>query len=227
MPPERLVGLFLASPAKPESPVRDPATPEKVVFRGPNAVTTTSSPLMKAALLHLGSIWPQSICFSDLLSFARAQVIKAPAIVDRSLLDSEARRLAESMIRCYATGQVELSSVSSAFSAVVPTSPVASPLARVQAEHQIVVTNLKHESVRLEDLERRILCLLDGSNDTEGILGRLTAMVVAGDVVVSEDHQQVQNPDRIRDMLAKPVAEALARLASRALILPATSATGR
>jgi hypothetical protein len=58
--------------------------------------------------------------------------------------------------------------------------PVASPLARLQAGRgQFLVSNLWHAFVRLDERERLLLMLLDGSRDQAAVAAALEATTTA------------------------------------------------
>jgi methyltransferase-like protein/SAM-dependent methyltransferase len=218
LPPERILGMYVASSAKPEGLV-DVRSSAQAVFRGPHAVTTTTEPLVKAAMLHLSEIWPQHVPFSELLSIARSRLSTDPVVVDAAHVTSDARRLAEPLLRCYATAQVELSVAPSGFSLIVPESPLASRLARQQAETSNHVTNLRHESITLSDLQRHVLRYLDGEHDRARLLEQMADLVRAGSLVVREEGHRVEDPQRVKAILEKPLQAALSQLARNALLV--------
>jgi methyltransferase-like protein/SAM-dependent methyltransferase len=218
LPPERLLGMYVASSAKPEGIV-DVRSNAQAVFRGPHAVTTTTEPLVKAALLHLTEIYPQSVAFSELLAIARSRLSTDPVVVDAAHVTSDARRLAEPLIRCYATAQVELSVRPAGFTSTVCDSPAAPLYARVQAETSNRVTSLRHELATLTDLQRHLLRHLDGKHNRSQLLEELASLVQAGVLVVREEGQRISDPQRIKTILEKPLEAALVQLARQALLI--------
>lgn len=229
--PQRLMSLHVASPARPEKPapaasgkgepVRKDA-PDAVaatVFRARGSVTRTSDPLMKAALLHLGEVWPGSVPFAELLAIARSRLDPEAVVVDAAHANHDACRLAQPLLRCYATGAVELSTTPSAFTLTVSDRPLASPFARLQSKTSNRITNRRHELVTLNDLQRHILALLDGSHDRAGILARLIEVTATGALVIHDKGQRLTDPDRMRQVLDRPLAAALDVLARHAMLL--------
>src|SRR5262249_48021667 len=72
---EQLTGFFVASPANPtvQTPVLISETPEE--FEGQKGMTVTVSvPIVKAALVHLGEVWPKAVAFDTLRTRARARL---------------------------------------------------------------------------------------------------------------------------------------------------------
>jgi methyltransferase-like protein/trans-aconitate methyltransferase len=217
LPPERILGMYVASSAKPEGIV-DVRSNAQAVFRGPHAVTTSTEPLVKAALLHLCEIWPQSVPFAELLSIARSRLSTEAVVVDAAHVTTDARRLAEPLLRCYATGQIELSVAPSGFTLQIPERPLASPLARLQAESSNRVTTLRHEAITLSDLQRHVLRYMDGQHDRAALLEELALLVAAGSLVVREEGHRIEEPQRVKTILEKPLGAALSQLARYALI---------
>ena len=67
------------------------------------------------------------------------------------------------------------------FTLEVTARPVASPLARLQARSANNVTNLRHETVMLDEVGRMLLKHLDGSRDRAGLRDILMDLVKSGD----------------------------------------------
>jgi methyltransferase-like protein/SAM-dependent methyltransferase len=227
--PQRLMSLHVASPARPEKPAptssgkgepaRKDAPDATTVFRARGSVTRTSDPLMKAALLHLGDVWPVAVPFAELLAVARSRLDPDAVVVDAAHANQDARRLAQPLLRCYATGAVELSTTPSAFTLALSDRPLASSFARLQAVTSNRVTNRRHELVTLNDLQRHILPLLDGSNDRAEILARLIEVTAAGALVVHDKGLRLTDSGRIRHVLDRPLSAALDSLARSAILL--------
>jgi hypothetical protein len=57
------------------------------------------------------------------------------------------------------------------------TRPVASALARLQAERGLPLTNLRHGRVILDEFSLRLLRLLDGTRDRDALLAMLSRRV--------------------------------------------------
>jgi len=71
----------------------------------------------------------------------------------------------------YGAGMLELKAMSRRFAIAAGRYPLASPLARLQAQRGDVVTTLLHDSIRLEDSPcLRLLLLLDGTREREDLI---------------------------------------------------------
>ena len=216
--PERVVQLYVSSPAKPEQEPVDIHSKERVVFRARESVMNTSDGMMKSAMLQLQDVWPQSVRFTTLLATAQSQFYQAPSIVDTGTLPADSARLAEPLIRCFATTQVNLSVSPARFTMQVDERPLASALARFQAKTSSTVTNLKHETVRVSDLQRHVLQLLDGSRDKSDLLDAVCRLGEEGRIVVHVDASVITEPDPLRNILALALDRTLSELARLALL---------
>jgi SAM-dependent methyltransferase len=148
--PEQITSYYLASQAR-------PVLAEE--FRGLHgaSIKTDYAPA-KAALLRLRDLWPQTIQFSELLAMA----------------GGDAAPLAEILFHGYRIGLLELHAAPPHFSVSPGDRPLASPLARWQAQRGALVANLRHTTVELEDiLDRYLLLSLDGGRDRAALLAGL------------------------------------------------------
>jgi SAM-dependent methyltransferase len=154
--PEALRGLHFGSSARPFAERPDVDSPGVVVeFRGRGESTlSTDHPLAKAAMLHLGQVWPRLVGFDDLLRTVGRSGASA----------AEAGALLDILLAAYTAGLVELSTHAPHFALEPGPRPTASPVARLQVEHGSFVATLRHTSVCIEDdLGRRLLTLMDGT----------------------------------------------------------------
>ena len=216
---ERLFALRAASPLRPVSPEPDLASDASEDFTTPGGPTLgTSTPIVKAALVCLGEIWPSSEAFPTLLAEARSRLGTAAS----ENLAADAQALGKGLLTAYATvgrGLVELSSCPPCFLTEVSAKPVASPLARLQAASSKRVTNLRHELVELTPFDVNLLPLLDGTHDRPALIEGLLALVQQGALNISEGDLPITDPPRARDILSQVLDQQLPRLAKAALLL--------
>ena len=114
-------------------------------------------PLVAAALRRLQDAWPSGGWFAELIADDAA----TPA----ETIDAQRQSLANLLLAAFVQRAVELHAVAPAAAQIVGERPLASPLARRQAERGSLVTNLRHDVVRLDADQRAVLLLLDGSRD--------------------------------------------------------------
>ncbi|MHB8973313.1 MAG: methyltransferase regulatory domain-containing protein [Pirellulaceae bacterium] len=191
LPLNRVLDLCVASAAKPDNQAIDLLSNEQVTFRAPGSVLTSNDPVVKAAILELRDVWPKSLPFNALLSAARARVHPQPLIADAGRVAQDALKVADPILRCYATSLVELSVHPSGFTREVSDRPLAPQYARWQADSSNCVTNCRHETVHLNDLHRQILRHLNGTRDRSALTAELVQQVVSGQLGVYEEGQAV------------------------------------
>ncbi|TWU06409.1 methyltransferase regulatory domain-containing protein [Stieleria varia] len=214
----RLSGLYIASNTRPEGDVDSPDSDEPMTFLAGGSVTKTTNPGVKAALIHLGRTWPKFIPFAELLGIARSLTTGRIALIDTA---SELRgndRLGEALLRCYATGHVELSVNPPQFSSVVAQCPDAGLLNRVMAAQRMPITNARHESIHLSDIERRILVMLDGNHDSSQLVAAIVSGVQKNEIVVHDRGICVSDPAAIERLANEVVDEMLKKLARQTLL---------
>jgi methyltransferase-like protein len=217
--PELLKTLYLASPARAASDDPDLSSPAVEEFRGRRgAMVATDYPLAKAALAHLGSIYPRSIHFTELLAQARnlSGTIETGRKVESR---DEVQVLAEILLHTYATGMLELFPRAPDYTSKASERPIASPLARWQIQQDTVVTNMRHINVEVEDeLGKQLLLLLDGTRDRPALLEDLGAIVKSGGALLEENGAPVRDPKRAQELLVKGLEASLGNLARLALL---------
>jgi len=157
---EILRTLHLGSSARPvvERPNVDaPGIVEEFRGRG-DSTMSTDHPLAKAAMLHLGQVWPRVIGFDDLLR----------NIGRRGDNAAETGSLLDILLAAYTAGFIELHTHAPHFALEPGPRPTASPVARLQLARGSFVASLRHTSVCIEDdLGRLLLRLMDGTRTPE------------------------------------------------------------
>lgn len=175
--------------AKPLPPNADYHNDCPVTFDLKGSRLTVGLPLIKAALVHLGAIWPEVITVPDLHAQALAMLGRAmePEEADVSLgalhymlrlaLHADALELFVHPPQCVRT---------------LSERPMASPLARYQVSRQALVTNRWHRSVKLDDLGKFILERADGEHDIATLEAELADAIRGGRLVSGSDHKPPQ-----------------------------------
>lgn len=123
--------------------------------RGAFAVDV-DDPLVAAALDRLAEAWPGGAWFGDLVRDEGA---------DPSAVAASRQALASILLAGFVERAVELHSIAPAAAAAISERPEASPLARLQAETGSLVTNLRHDAVRLDEPARKMIGFVDGTRD--------------------------------------------------------------
>ena len=219
---EQAAAFSATSRAQPVEADADIHSVSVVKFRGPDrAVLTIDHPVTKAAMICLAEVWPRAVPFDALLSMARAHLGLNAKAQDAATVERDRQVLAANLLRAfgYSASLVELHLHPPNIMSTVSARPKASALCRHQAQRDPLVTNLRHERVRLEQVDRYLLLYLDGGHDQDALVDRLMAGPVAeGILKLQQDGQTVEEPQRKRDMLAEGVGKRLRWLARAALL---------
>ncbi|SPP91600.1 hypothetical protein [Bradyrhizobium vignae] len=139
-----------------------------------------SHPLLKSAYLTLGRAWPSTLTFDELVDEATRQLDpQLPSAEDVQLL-------VEAMFVLACSGEVGFFLSRPKLTRHVSDRPLASPVARMQSQSDTMVTNMLHQTVRLED-ERgcQALQLLDGSRSFD----ELVEVICGGMANAADRHQ--------------------------------------
>ena len=196
--------LLLASDAASAGTTEDTET-----FRtGGGQSIRCRSPLTKAALRLLREEWPMPVAFREL--FRRAGGGD----------ESAEEFLAGEMLTCMAAGVVEWRLTPVRFTTTVEAKPAATPLARYQAERGYKVTNMRGETVTLDEMHRQTLRALDGTRDLAALTESLMGALSRGELVLQrdEDKSRVSDEAEMRRLLGPALEKVLTNLARRALL---------
>ena len=216
--PDPLMKMRVASSARPEE-VGDSKSEDRVTFRRGSSMLATNDEVVKAAMLELREVWPSSIPFPELAALARSRAAGRPVPVNADVMSEGTERLADTMLKCFATATIDLHVVAPPFATRLSERPTASPLARLQAEHESQVTNRLHGTIRLDDLQRQVLRALDGSRDRSALLERLTTFISSGELIVHDQGERITNEDQARRLLETHLPATLELLLRQALLV--------
>lgn len=215
--PERLLGLHVASPSRPEADSVEVHSTTPVKFIGPNGVSLgVEQPLSKAALLLLAQSWPQSISFDTLVRAALAMLNPAaPPVYSAATLKNAAEQIGANLLTCYALNLVKLYTHPPQFVLEPGQYPQASALARLQIRQGRAVTSLSHEVIVLsDDLSYYLLPYLDGQHNRAALLKVLEDLTAQGMVVVDSS-----NGGSRREFLEQALEQCLRQLGQAALLI--------
>jgi len=187
------------------------------VRSGPNTTYETSKggtcetdfELGKAALAVLEAAWPMPLAFKEL--FERA-VLRLRQTGVQCEDDADSREtLCGFLLRLYGAGVVEFRVSLPPVAGSVSERPVASPVARWQAQHGNFVASLFHVAVKVEDeIGRCLLSSLDGSLDRSALTEKIcqlleskNAFVESGGDVAAARHKVELDLERNLNKLAQ------------------------
>jgi methyltransferase-like protein len=181
--PGRVTQLSACSEAQPSSSAPDIRSTEPEEFTFPKGgKMSTNHPLAKAAILHLGRVWPQAVPFAELLKIARALGGRdAPSA--GAPVEEDVNWLSDMLLKLFAAGFLELCVHRPSFVSTVSERPAASPLVHAQIRAGLNIANLRHASISVDDeAARYLLLMLDGTRDRKQLLAEIRAQLAAGQV---------------------------------------------
>jgi len=103
--------------------------------------------------------------------------------------------------------------------------PAATPLARFQAARGYKVTNMRGESVTLDEMHRQTLRQLDGERELGELTEALMGSLKRGELVLQRDSDKsaVSDQAEMRRLLGPAIEKVLANLGRRALLVRAAA----
>lgn len=179
-----------------------------VPFRSRLGQVTVPDPGYKAVLLALHGSRPRALNFAEL--GAAAGELVGDTYTDEALADIA--------MHAYRTGLLKLHVQPPQPVTVVSERPRATAVARVQARQHLTVTNLWHQTVELDPLERVTLGLLDGEHDAAALVTALLHAIQTGALVV-ERRGAALDEAAIRELLTERLPAVLATFATTALLV--------
>jgi SAM-dependent methyltransferase len=177
---------------------------------------TCPDPLTLAALRCLDERWPEFVPVSLLRQNASgrlrqcdggAEPSHGPGTVGAEGPDPLMRFLLDAVT----AGAIEATLSPPCVTSRISDRPLVSPLVRVEAQRGNVVTNQRHESIRLTAVARLVAGLLDGTRDRRGLLAAVSQELKAGRVSVGP----FEESDDVEGLLE----EVLSGLCRRALLV--------
>jgi methyltransferase-like protein/2-polyprenyl-3-methyl-5-hydroxy-6-metoxy-1,4-benzoquinol methylase len=198
-------------------PVR-PAVPEsgeELEFRHASGRSMkTVLPLLKAMLLSLAEAYPRALSYADWTAAVHAKL--QGKIV---LSDADMRSLEEHLVRFAVENVIQLHVEPAAFGSAGDAKPRAFAPARWAAEHGATqLSNLRHETVVLNQFEARLLALLDGNNTRAQLVDAVAGRAARREVTLMKNNIALTDPGEIRPIAAQLVGDTLAKCEKLALL---------
>lgn len=170
IPTAKMQDFYFAINVQPQQPSGDVNNSELMRFVHPElGAMSTNNVLAKSALSILGDQFPKAISFAQLIAQAQ-ELLGEQAQVD----ETRRAELAEFLFVALSRGIAQIYTEAHNLPEVASEFPLASPIARQQAQTSPVITTLLHDTVSLDDpLSRSMLVLLDGSRSREALVEEL------------------------------------------------------
>ncbi len=213
--PDALRGLRIVAMARPENPEPDLLSNAHEPFLSSYGDRVLiDEPLLKAAIVALYRLWPQSAGFDELwtatLELLGRRDTPSP---------EETTQFATELLLCHMARVVNFHSFDPPIAVEPGDRPHATALARRTAAAGERVVSLRNHVAVLEDVDRLILSLLDGSRDQAAIVASLAADVAAGRLKLKGDGKPIVEPEEVRQALEPTVKSSLQRIAYQALLV--------
>jgi methyltransferase-like protein len=221
MEPEVLAPFFIGSALRPASPSPDLNPSVREDFRGSaGSFAFSSYPIVKAALLTLGEVWPLFLPLQELCSRARAK-LQGRGIAHAATTREDEQRLGQALLRfcTIASNLVEFRLRPLRVTTQPGSRPLARPLARWQARSRREITNLRHESVTLDEFGRQALLRLDGQHTRTAVVQELAALVESGQLVIQQQGEKVTQPRLVAQIVHQALEQQIEHFARLALLL--------
>lgn len=174
-----------------------------------------SNPLLKAALHHLGEIWPQSILFADLLSVASSKL----GFSMKAMPTEEEDKLASKLFALYCNNLLDLRTKPASFVTFVSERPKVSKLVRHQLKSGLSITNQLHQHIRTDSLGRALMSLCDGTNNLESLVFALVNRVSDGSLNLHSDGMKFTDKNEIRKAILPFVDELFISMCRTAVLV--------
>jgi methyltransferase-like protein/trans-aconitate methyltransferase len=216
----RIVDFQIASQLQPTGPIGDLLSTEEVDFRSGPASIRTSQVIVKAAFQALAQACPCALPFAELLAQTFA-LLNQPLPTPGPTLDRMVDALGETLLRAYTSlplGVVELFVQSLPMVSQPGEKPRAPRAARRFAATRHV-SNLRHQPVRLSDVQACILPKLNGENDRQVLMQVLEEAVENQVLQLRENDAPVTDKDHARALIRLRLDADLAGLARAALLV--------
>ena len=153
--------------------------------------------LTKAALVHLGEIYPHSINFAELAE-------KACKKTGIEFSENDERILGEVLMQIYTVGLVNFCVHEPVYADQPGEKPLVGKFIKWQIENGFAaITNLRFENIRIEnEFARKLLVLFDGTRTREDVLQKLKTETEFENE--AEKHEFVRNlPDLLKEHIQK------------------------
>ena len=218
--PERLYSLRFAADITPISAVPDLHSASPQMFRAlAGSELEIRQPLAKAAFARLGTIWPQSVAFEDLIEAAQNYLSERHCGYT-SPTEEAKQELGQALLQAHLASCLEIHAHRVPFVTDVSERPMASALARLQLRQGVTISTIRHQPLRIEDsLSRQLVLLLDGTRDRAALLEELGELVKSGAVPVINDGKPAADIHEALGYLRDGLDTNLAKLARLAVLV--------
>ena len=180
----------------------------------------TTEPLMKAALLCLFESTPNSMTTAEIIEGACKKLGSKPPVAAEEIAQVTAH-IGQTLITAYTSlpaGSLELTTRPIKTFSLISSKPKAFRLAQIQAITLGMVTNPRHQMIRLGDFEKVLLPMLDGKTTILEIINKFKNLVNENKIVVKDNGAQA-DATRVGEIIQHQVENALKTLAKNGMLV--------
>ena len=221
--PDALRVLHVASNSRPQPAEGQAeinlADESPITYRSSGGMTmTTSRPLLKTAMMMLQQAFPGTVPFDALRRQAREQL--GGHADDPAKAAEDTTLMAVGLLNCYMSSDlIELHGMPITFARTAGERPVALAHARLTAASTGLAANRRHEIIRLTELDRHLVPMLDGTNDRPALVNKLTDVAVGGALTIRKQDTPVTDREGVHAALASIIDEALIKVAGMGVLV--------
>jgi methyltransferase-like protein len=178
-----------------------------------------AKPIVKAAVKCLASSWPEAMLFEDLHRAALNALPTGKRVGYERDQAASRKTLAVALLvyRGVALVNAWLNPPPGLARLPLPEAPIALPVARLQARQGKVVSDSRHQQVKLDDVERHIVAALDGKHDRPALVKILQDAAADDPALVTPGGEILQVASQ--EKLSQILEAALLRLRHSALLI--------
>lgn len=192
---------------------------EEFVDQSGNKIIS-NNPSVKASWCYMASRGPQPVSFSELVDGIQTLLGNDHVIVENvEETEKTHKQITDHLWWCYSQGLIRIYTQSADMNIHPGERPLASPIARYEAKHQLLITNQIHERVEIDNLTHHILPLLDGKHDRNAIVAALNNLLVNGKISIQEAGKPVTDKTRVRQLLTQRMESIVKRCAQVGLLI--------
>jgi len=212
--------FYVSTQARPIAQLADLTPGAKETFRSPDGTElTTGNPLGRSLFWYLIESLPERVPFEKLAREVECRARQKLGFVPKPGLDT-ASELADFVWSTYLVGLLELHVHVPPFVTQVSDRPLASPLARLEAQVGNLVTALNSKSLQLSDaLQRGLVMLLDGTRDHAALRKDLLELFKSGNLTLQEGDQPVTDMQIVEKRIDSETEQFLQALARSAVLM--------
>jgi len=216
-----IVNFNVTSTLTPAEPNMDLHSTKPGQFTAHDGTTIgTTEPLMKAALLCLYESSPNSMTVGEIIEGACKKLGSKPPVAADEIAKVTAQ-IGQTFITAYTSlpvGSLELTTRPIKRSLLISSKPRAFKLAQIQAGMIGMVTNPRHQMIRLGDFVKVLLPMLDGKTTIAEINKNFKDLVNTNKIVVKDSGIQTDGT-RVGEIIQQQVENALNTLAKNGMLV--------